>query len=335
MSDPVRASSHAPAGRRPWTGLLSVQVSGWRVLELLVALLVLAVLLGYLGPLWWPLENLGVFRLQYAVLLGIAAGALALGRRFVRAAALAVLAVVQVAPLLPLWLARHEAATATGAQRLRLIVLNVHTENHDYGRTVDFIRTAHPDLVLLEEVDDAWVQALDALRGEFPFRIVEARRDNFGIALLSRRRPLSSRVHYFGDAAVPSIVAQLEVASRPLTVIGTHPVPPASAQYVRWRNGQIEALAQFCVRAATPVVLVGDLNMTERVAGFSRLLEHGRLHDSRRGFGVQATWPVQLLPFLIPLDHCLVSREVAVLDRRVGPAIGSDHYPVVVDLALR
>jgi len=36
----------------------------------------------------------------------------------------------------------------------------------------------------------------------------------------------------------------------------------------------------------------------------------------------------------IPLDNCLVSEEVAVAGRRVGPDIGSDHLPLVVDFAL-
>jgi endonuclease/exonuclease/phosphatase (EEP) superfamily protein YafD len=131
------------------------------------------------------------------------------------------------------------------------------------------------------------------------------------------------------------VVAQLELGARALTLVGTHPVPPVNRQYVQWRDRQVEALARFSGTATTPLVLAGDLNMTERSPGFARLLREGRLRDSRVGFGVHATWPVRLQPFLIPLDHCLVSPDVTVLDRRVGPAVGSDHYPVVVDLALR
>ena len=34
----------------------------------------------------------------------------------------------------------------------------------------------------------------------------------------------------------------------------------------------------------------------------------------------------------ITIDHALVSREVQVHDRHVGPSIGSDHFPIVIDI---
>jgi len=37
---------------------------------------------------------------------------------------------------------------------------------------------------------------------------------------------------------------------------------------------------------------------------------------------------------LIPIDHCLHSREVRIVRKQIGPDVGSDHYPVVVDFFL-
>jgi endonuclease/exonuclease/phosphatase family metal-dependent hydrolase len=36
----------------------------------------------------------------------------------------------------------------------------------------------------------------------------------------------------------------------------------------------------------------------------------------------------------IPIDHVVVSPEVRVTDRRVGPDVGSDHLPVEATLAI-
>jgi endonuclease/exonuclease/phosphatase (EEP) superfamily protein YafD len=36
----------------------------------------------------------------------------------------------------------------------------------------------------------------------------------------------------------------------------------------------------------------------------------------------------------IPLDHCLVSPELAVVDRRRGPHVGSDHLPLLIEIQL-
>jgi len=37
----------------------------------------------------------------------------------------------------------------------------------------------------------------------------------------------------------------------------------------------------------------------------------------------------------VPIDHCLVSSELAVVNHEVGPDLGSDHFPVLVTLACR
>ena len=51
-------------------------------------------------------------------------------------------------------------------------------------------------------------------------------------------------------------------------------------------------------------------------------------------FGLAGTWPANAWLLRIPLDNCLVSKEIAVAGRRVGPGIGSDHLPLIVDFAL-
>ena len=48
----------------------------------------------------------------------------------------------------------------------------------------------------------------------------------------------------------------------------------------------------------------------------------------------EPTWPTYNPLLWIPIDHCLVSPEIIVTDRQIGPDVGSDHYPIVVDLQL-
>ena len=39
------------------------------------------------------------------------------------------------------------------------------------------------------------------------------------------------------------------------------------------------------------------------------------------------------MPLLtIPIDHCLISRDITVSNLYVGPDLGSDHLPLVADL---
>ena len=83
-----------------------------------------------------------------------------------------------------------------------------------------------------------------------------------------------------------------------------------------------------------PMIVAGDLNLTPWSPFFREFVDRSGLRDSRRGFGVQATWPSRLGMAGIPMDHVLVSQDGSVIDRRVGPSFGSDHRPVIVDLAI-
>ena len=67
---------------------------------------------------------------------------------------------------------------------------------------------------------------------------------------------------------------------------------------------------------------------------FERLLVGSGLLDSGRGYGVQATWPTGNPLLRIPIDHCLHSPAIRIVDRRVLPGAGSDHFPLVVDFTL-
>jgi endonuclease/exonuclease/phosphatase (EEP) superfamily protein YafD len=80
-------------------------------------------------------------------------------------------------------------------------------------------------------------------------------------------------------------------------------------------------------------VVAGDLNMSPWSPFFRRFMKKSGLKDSEDSFGFQPTWPTYQPILYLPLDHVLVSRDIAIVDRRIGAKVGSDHLPVVVDLA--
>jgi endonuclease/exonuclease/phosphatase (EEP) superfamily protein YafD len=54
--------------------------------------------------------------------------------------------------------------------------------------------------------------------------------------------------------------------------------------------------------------------------------------DTSRGVLFGATWSYYL-PYRLLIDHAFVSDEWLLRRREVGPALGSDHRPLIVDLA--
>jgi endonuclease/exonuclease/phosphatase (EEP) superfamily protein YafD len=96
----------------------------------------------------------------------------------------------------------------------------------------------------------------------------------------------------------------------------------------------LASLTPLVQRLGAPVLLLGDLNASPWSYPFRRLLEGSGLRDGSLGRGFQPTWPTGLWPLLIPLDHSLHSAGIGIQDRIVGPAVGSDHYPVIVDFTV-
>jgi endonuclease/exonuclease/phosphatase (EEP) superfamily protein YafD len=103
---------------------------------------------------------------------------------------------------------------------------------------------------------------------------------------------------------------------------------------------QLSNLARIASEAKGAVMLLGDLNSTSWGSYFHRLIQDGKLTDSRRGYGLQLSFPARKLIFgqllyLTPIDHILVSSEISILDRYLGPYVGSDHYPVIIDFSMK
>ena len=134
--------------------------------------------------------------------------------------------------------------------------------------------------------------------------------------------------------STPSISATFELASgQPLRVIATHPLPPMNEAYWRSRNLWFEQVAAL-VRSsgAERTIIAGDLNCTPWSPWFERLCRQSGLRNSSLGHGLGISWmPIPISVCGLPIDHVLVGESIRVHDRQIGPDVGSDHRPVIVD----
>lgn len=302
------------------------------VVTLFGVLACVASVAGLAGRVWWAFDLASHFRVQYALGLLAAAVVVAVMRRPRTAAVFAAVGALNLCLVVPLYL-KPELDAPGGGAACRVLVANVRTENTSFELVERYIRETEPDIVVLIEVDDEWLAALQPVRELLPHCTSDARSDNFGIALYSRVAPRSARVERIGPASVRSIVAEFGDGDDRLTVIATHPVPPEGRLASGVRNAQLAELGRLVPTLGTPVVLVGDLNVTPWSHHYRQLLDATGLVSASRGHGVRATWPSFLpAPLRIPIDHCLRSKDVAVVSTRVGRDVGSDHRPLLVDL---
>ncbi len=305
------------------------------------------------------LAQLSPFRVQAAALLAAHALLSLCLRRFRWAALFALFAGLQVAAVVhgmfnggrppagpaPARPTATAAATALApADRpLKVVFANVLTSNLDPAPLLALIDAENPDLIALLEVNGRWERLLTpALAERFPHHYARTREDNFGVALYARSEPLGARVEFFADVETPSIDLTYPHPAGPVRVLITHPLPPGDAETTRLRDQHLGDLVNWHRHVAglgapgeppMPILVLADLNATPWCPPLRRLLATTGLRSAARDHArIAPTWPVPI-PFLrIPLDHALLNSRLACIAYRVGPDIGSDHFPLILEV---
>ncbi len=253
------------------------------------------------------------------------------GRRKL-AAALAALAIAQGVPLARYQSPDPVAADPRAPARLRVLVANVLTQNDEREPLIRLIRRERPDVIGLIEVSEGWMADLAPIRADYPHRL-EFPADARGLALWSRLPP--TRVEGpgpFAPGGNPALGVTLDWGGRPLRFWLVHNVSPFERPAGLPPGAEFAGLARRVRAEPGPTLVAGDFNCTDGSPFFARFLRDSGLRDTRLGRGRQASWPTWS-PYRIGIDHAFVSAELAVVDRRLGPPIGSDHLPVLLEVA--
>ncbi len=284
---------------------------------------------GFFGSWWWIFDACSHFRVQYFfgfLVIGVLFGC---QKEKSRAGLAAVGAGINLLVVLPHLLESNPQSWSGGQSKLRILWWNVHSDNKNAQSLFDLIDEESPDVIALAEVNSEWKRSLASLQKSYPYRLVEDREDNFGIALYARMPLAGAQTLRYEPNGVPTLQTEIMLEGRSLCLIATHPVPPVGSRYTQSRNRQLAWLSRLVKRMNRPTVVVGDLNTTPWNHAFKSLVNTARLN---RPAGVFPTWPATFPLLAIPLDHCLVTSEICVARKRIGPNLGSDHKSLIVDL---
>jgi endonuclease/exonuclease/phosphatase (EEP) superfamily protein YafD len=286
-------------------------------------------LLGTLGGAHWLLELFSHFIAWHAMLAGAAALQFFLIRRWRWSLiACAVMAAQLSVPLY--WYLPGD--TTTLKPNLRVLLANVHTANSDKQSFLDLVKASDPDVICVQETDDAWAEALEVIEADYPVHSIVPRSDNFGIAFYSRLPGAITGVLFQKEHQVPALSATITVEGRSIAILDIHTLPPMGYFMARHRRAQLESARQWLATQTDPALLIGDLNLTMFSPEYYRFTKDLDLHNARKSFGPLGTWPAWVPFARLPLDHCLVRGDLAVVNCAAGPNIGSDHLPLIIDL---
>ncbi len=293
----------------------------------------------WLGDLHWSLELVCHFQIQFA----FAAVALLLLAWLVRVRRelpwLILPCLLGIFHLSPYYL-EHKvpAADLSDETSLKIISYNVLSSNTRHEDALNFLIAQNADVIALYEVNSAWADAIDSRLNEFQGPMHQ-REDNFGISLISRW-PIEI-IHFESPDAsgVPLLHARITLPGGPVEVIACHPVPPGTSENLQSRDIFIDRAAELAGSATDPVLMVGDFNLSRWSPTYQRLLTKSNLANCRDGRGLKSTWFPRMIPlgFLpgLEIDHALLGPEFSVKSYTVGPKHGSDHSPLILEVALK
>jgi endonuclease/exonuclease/phosphatase (EEP) superfamily protein YafD len=312
-------------------------VSSQTVYKFALALLVMLVVLTLASQFgqYIYLELTTHFRLQY-VLVAIFCALLLAPFQAWKFVTIAVLCAVLNASYIWPYYRVQPGKEAKSANRLKLFHANVFKKSRNYQKLLQLVVDTNADVVILQELTDMWSTQMEVLKDSYPYMEVAPRREGAGMALLSRYPLEDVQVLTFDSSTHIAIMAKVNVNGATLTLLSLHPTTPVTPTKFRNRNQQLREAAKLLSSISGPKVLVGDLNTTMWSPYFTDLVRSAGLRDARLGFGLETTWPVPAPAFIrIPIDHCLVSKEVGVENLEVGPFTGSDHRPLIVNLTVQ
>ncbi len=216
---------------------------------------------------------------------------------------------------------------------IRVMISNVLMENRKSIDLLQVVRDVNPDLLLVVETDDWWHQKLEALDAAFPHRIKRPQDNYYGMELFSKLELEADDVRFLLSDKIPSIRTGVRLPSGVwIDFFGIHPRPPDPDHDSEGRDAEILLVAKEMRASKRAAIVAGDLNdvaWSHTTRLFQRM--SGAL-DPRRGRGMFSTFHAGHLLLRWPLDHVFHDNSFTLVELRRLPNIGSDHFPVLVEL---
>lgn len=219
--------------------------------------------------------------------------------------------------------------------RFSLLIANVCVDNRDAASLRELVAQTDPDLVLTLEPDAWWEEQLRPLKAAYP-HVVKYPLDNaYGMILHARLPLIEPTVRFIVEDDIPSIHAQVVMPSGArFHLHAVHPRPPFPTEDVDTteRDAELLIVGREAKDRGGPTLVAGDLNDVSWSYTTTLFQQISGLLDPRIGRGTYNTFPVAYPLLRYPLDHVFHSEHFKLVRLERQPRIGSDHFPVFIEL---
>lgn len=268
-------------------------------------------------------------RLNEAVIFGLILGllVLAVGYQIIKILPYTVLMPKQV----------RDTESRSGNANLSLLVANVLMDNRESEAFFNVVRKYNPDVVLTMETDQWWEKALRPLEVAYPHTLKKPLDNTYGMLVYSRLAMIEPEVRFILKDSIPSMHMQLVLPSNDRVFVHfVHPDPPNPkyATQTTKRDAELLIVGREVEKRDKPTIVAGDLNDVAWSHTTTLFQKSSALLDPRVGRGMYNTYNAKNPLLRWPLDHVFHSDHFRLVSMELGPAWGSDHFPIYIELSL-
>lgn len=224
-----------------------------------------------------------------------------------------------------------------GEKPLKFLVSNVYQENTSYDKLVRLIKKNKPDILFLLETNQAWMENIREVTGEFEYKIEVPLENTYGLLFYSKLPIKFQEVKYLISTEIPSIVVDIEYNNEIVRLYGLHPTPPVPQENEESteRDAEILITGKAAKDYGKACVVFGDMNDVAWSRTTRLFLKTSQMLDPRRGRGMYNTFHVKYWFLRWPLDHYFLSSQFRLIDMKIEDSVDSDHFPISISVVLR
>jgi endonuclease/exonuclease/phosphatase (EEP) superfamily protein YafD len=291
-----------------------------------------SVLIGVAGAsLHWSFDLAAQFLLP-ATIAGAAIAAVAAICRWFKIAGAAV-AATAIAFAVATPYTTSPAPVAKDAARFTLLLFNVWHRNGRLDDVRRMIEEHNADIVVLIEATPRIRAAMQSLDAVYPYKLDCIGSSGCDIMIYARSRLTPREVKETSDPdGSPIVSVETDIAGCRLTLFATHMTRPFPNRPFWAQRAQAEEIGSDVGAPPGAKLIVGDFNAAPWGYVIGTIMERGGVDVLTGGGG---TWPSALPSQLrIPIDNMMAGSGLSFVSRRVLPSMGSDHLPVLGEIAV-
>lgn len=233
--------------------------------------------------------------------------------------------------LRPQWYPAQPGA-AEGAKPVTVYFANVWVQNRDNAALARSVQAVNADVVALTEIADHHATDLPEILKAYPYRTATAPARYFAggpRTVIASKYPIDPGVTSLQDGLAVG-EATIRAPGGDFRLLAVHLTRPWPLDgRVHAQRDQTKRLARRIQAGEHDrILIVGDFNATASSAILKRFAREAGVVPAPAFMG---TWFHPLPgPFRIAIDNAFTGPGLTVAARKVGPANGSDHLPIVV-----